>query len=72
MLESFVSKTRDKAAALKFIKKAMKRHGKPKAVTTDGLSSVHNHFNQDRHLVSRQVFKDNCSAALAEWQSLMA
>ena len=39
MLESFVSKTRDKAAALKFIKKAMRRHGKPKAVTTDGLRS---------------------------------
>ena len=30
------------------------------------------HFNQARHLVSRQVFKDNRFAALAEWQSLMA
>jgi putative transposase len=39
VLESFVTKARDKAAALKFIKKAMKRHGKPKAIVTDGLRS---------------------------------
>jgi putative transposase len=39
VLEYFVSKTRDKAAALKFIKKAMKRHGRPKALVTDGLRS---------------------------------
>ena len=30
---------RDKAAALKFIKKLMKRHGRPKAIITDGLRS---------------------------------
>ena len=39
VLESFVTKARDKAAALKFIKKAMKRHGRPKAIVTDGLRS---------------------------------
>src|ERR1700676_3843141 len=39
VLESFATKTRDKAAALKFMKNAMKRHGKPKAVVTDGLRS---------------------------------
>ena len=39
VLESFVTKTRDKAAALKFMKKALKRHGSPKAITTDGLRS---------------------------------
>ena len=39
MLESFVSKQRDKAAALKFIRKALKRHGAPEAITTDGLRS---------------------------------
>src|SRR5271168_3657987 len=39
VLESFVSKTRDKAAALKFIKKAMKRHGRPHALVTDKLRS---------------------------------
>jgi transposase-like protein len=37
VLESFASKERDKAAALKFIKKAMKRHGRPRAIVTDGL-----------------------------------
>src|SRR5439155_10839591 len=39
VLESFVTKTRDKDAALKFIKKAMKRHGRPRTVVTDGLRS---------------------------------
>ena len=39
VLESFVTKERDKAAALKFIKKAIKRHGRPRAIVTDGLRS---------------------------------
>jgi putative transposase len=39
MLESFVTRTRDKAAALKFMKKALKRHGSPEIITTDGLRS---------------------------------
>src|SRR5665811_1279114 len=39
VLESFVTTTRDKAPALKFIKKAMKRHGRPRAIVTDGLRS---------------------------------
>ena len=120
-LESFVITTRDKAAALKFIKKAMKRHGRTGAVVTDGLRSysaalkaigatgrhetgrrlnnraenshqpfrrreramerfrrmktlqkfaavhgtVHNHFNQERHLISRDLYRDRRSAALA-------
>jgi putative transposase len=127
VLESFVTKTRDKAAALTFIKKAMKRHGSPKAITTDGLrsykaalkeignadkqeigrwannraenshqpfrrreramlrfrqmktlqkfssvhASVHNLFNQERHLISRDDYKARRSAALAEWRTLM-
>jgi putative transposase len=127
VLECFVTKTRDKAAALKFIKKAMKRHGRPKAIVTDGLRSygaalkdiggverqevgrwvnnraenshqpfrrreramlrfrrmktlqtfasvhgtVHNHFNQERHLVSREIYKERRSAALAEWRKVM-
>jgi len=126
VLESFASKERDKAAALTFIKRAMKRHGKPKAIVTDGLrsygaalkeignagdqesgrwlnnraenshqpfrrreramlrfrrmktlqkftsvhASVHNHFNQERHLTSRETYKQNRSAALAEWRTL--
>jgi putative transposase len=128
ILESFVTKTRDKAAALTFMKKALKRHGSPEAITTDGLRSYkaamsalgnidkqeigrwannrvenshlpfrrreramlrfrqmkslqkfasvhanfHNHFNQERHLVSRQEYKTRRSAALAEWQNLVA
>ena len=39
VLESFATKTRDKAAALRFMKKAMKRYGKPEVVVTDGLRS---------------------------------
>ena len=128
VLESFVTKMRDKAAALKFIKKALKRHGRIKAVVTDRLrsygaalkeigaadlqqtgrrlnnraenshlpfrrrerailrfrkmktlqkfsavhASFHNHFNQERHLVSREEYRTRRSAALAEWQSLIA
>src|SRR5271156_1517007 len=127
VLESFVTKTRDKAAALRFIKKAMKRHGSPKAIVTDGLrsykaaldelgcadrqetgrwlnnriegshvpirrreramarfrrmktlqkftsvhASVHNHFSQERHLVSRKIYKERRAAALGAWQSVM-
>jgi len=127
VLESYVTKTRDKAAALSFMKKALKRHGSPESITTDGRrsykaamdelgnaekqeigrwannrvenshlpfrrqertmlrfrrmkslqkfasvhASTHNHFNQERHLVDRQTYKQRRSAALAEWQSLM-
>ena len=127
VLESYVTKTRDKAAALAFIKRAMKRHGRPQAVVTDGLRSysaamkeignddrqevgrwinnraenshqpfrrreramerfrrmktlqkfaavhgtVHNHFNQERHLISRDLYRERRSAALAEWRAVM-
>jgi len=128
VLESYVTKKRDKAAALAFLKRALKRHGKAEAIVTDGLRSypaamrdlgiedrremgrwlnnraenshlpfrrreramlrfrqmkslqkfasvhanVHNHFNSDRHLIDRQTYKVKRSAALAEWQNLMA
>ena len=127
VLESYVTKTRDKAAALSFIKRAMKRHGQPQTVITDGLRSygaamkeigntdrqevgrwlnnraenshqpfrrreramerfrrmktlqkfaavhgtVHNHFNQERHLISRDLYRERRSAALAEWRAVM-
>ena len=127
VLESYVTTTRDKAAALAFIKHAMKRHGRPRAVVTDGLRSngaalkdigsadrqevgrwlnhraensrqpfrrreramerfrrmktlqkfaavhgtVHNHFNQERHLISRDLYRERRSAALAEWRAVM-
>jgi putative transposase len=126
--ESFVTKERDKAAALKFMKKLMKRHGCAKVVTTDGLrsygaamkelniadrqeigrwannrvenshqpfrpreramlrfrrmktlqlfasvhASFHNHFNQERHLVSRDIYKERRSAALTEWRHVVS
>jgi len=126
VLEAFVTKKRDRKAALKFLKRAMKRYGRPEAIVTDGCrsywtalkeignqarhetgrwlnnraenshqpfrrreramakfrsakslqkfasihSSVHNHFNLERHLCSRQNFKDNRDAALAQWRQL--
>ena len=128
VLEAYVTKRRDRQAALKFLRKAMKRFGKPKAIVTDRLryyraafkklgiegdqevgrwlnnraenshlplrrreramlrfrqmrslqkfatvhSSVHNHFNLDRHLNPRDRFKENRQAALAEWRQLAA
>ena len=128
VLEVFVTKRRDRKAALRFLRKTMKRYGRPKVIVTDRLrsyraamkvignearqatgrwlnnraenshqpfrrreramakfrsakslqkfasihSSVHNHFNQEPHLYSRQNFKLNRSAALAEWRQLAA
>ena len=128
VLESFVTKRRDGKAALKFLRKAMKRYGPPMVVVTDRLrsyraamkvignadrqetgrwlnnraenshqpfrrrvramakfrsskslqkftaihASIHNHFNQERHLYSRQNFKNNRSTALAEWRQIAA
>jgi putative transposase len=37
ILESHVTKKRDKSAALAFMKKALKRHGRPEKIVTDGL-----------------------------------
>jgi len=39
VLESYVTKTRDKTAALRFIRKALKRHGHVETIVTDGLRS---------------------------------
>jgi putative transposase len=39
VLESYVTKKRDKSAAKRFIKKALKRHGAPERIVTDGLRS---------------------------------
>jgi putative transposase len=33
-------------------------------------ASVHNHFNQERHLYNRSNFKLNRAAALTEWRGL--
>ena len=39
VLESFVTKKRDRKAALRFLKKAMKRYGRPEVIVTDRLRS---------------------------------
>ena len=39
VLESFVTKVRDKKAALKFLRKAMRKHGRPEVIVTDKLRS---------------------------------
>jgi len=39
ILESYVTKTREKKAALAFMKKTLKRHGSPASIVTDGLKS---------------------------------
>jgi len=115
VLESYVTKRRDRKAALKFFRKTMKRYGRPHVIVTDLLrsygaamkvignedkqetgrwqnnraenlhlpfrrreramlrfrrmqnlqkfvsvqASVCNHFNQERHLYSRNNFKPN-------------
>jgi putative transposase len=112
VLESFVTKRRDKKAALKFLRKSLRRHGLVETIVTDRLASygaalkalgaidkrevgrwlnnrvenshqpfrrreramlrfrrmrslqkfaavhgsIHNHFNQQRTLISRQIF----------------
>ena len=128
MLESYVTKSRDKKAALKFLRKSLRRHGHAEAIVTDRLASygaalkalgvagkrevgqwlnnraenshqpfrrreramlgfrrmrslqkfsavhgsIHNHFNQERHLISRTIFKERRTAALAERRKLSA
>ena len=128
VLESVVTAKRNKAAALKFLKRIMKKCGRPGKIVTDGLCSypaamkeignadrqevggrlnnraenshqpfrrreramqrfrsmktlqkfssvhaeVHNHFNQERHLVTREVYKQRRAGALAEWRALAA
>jgi putative transposase len=128
VLESFVTKRRDKKAALKFLRKSLRLHGPTETIVTDRLASygaalkalnainkrevgrwlnnraenshqpfrrreramlrfrrmrslqkfaalhgsIHNHFNQERTLISRENFKDRRTAALTEWRQLCA
>lgn len=57
VLESYVTRKRDKMAALTFMKKALKRHGKAETIVTDGLRSysaaMRELGNRDRHEVGR-------------------
>ena len=128
VLEVFATKRRDLRAALRFLKRAMKRYGRPASIVTDGLpsyraamtvignvasrtcgrwlnnraenshqpfrrreaamanfrdvktlqkfasvhASIYNHFNHERHLNRRDIFKQDRAAAVAEWQQLAA
>ena len=127
VLEAYATKTRDKASALKLLRKAMKRYGNPEVVVTDKCpsyraamkiignerrqetgrhlnnragnshlpprrreramsrfrrmrslqkfasthSSVHNHFNLERHLYSRTNFIIRRDAALREGREFL-
>ena len=57
IVESFITRTRDKDAALTFMRKALKRHGSPEKITTDGLASYKAAMkmlgNQDKQEVGR-------------------
>ncbi len=59
VLESYFTKTRDKAAALRFLKKALKRHGQAETIVTDGLRSypaaMRELGNEDRRQVGRHL-----------------
>lgn len=33
-------------------------------------AAFHNHFNQDRHFISRETYRTQRSAALADWKTL--
>ena len=128
VLEVLATKRRDRKAAPRFLKRAMKRYGRPRSIVTDRLrsyraamnlignaanqtcgrwlnnraenshqpfrrqegtmakfrdiktlqkfasvhTSIQNHFNHERHLTPRETFKQNRSAALAEWRQLAA
>ena len=59
VLESVVTAKRDKAAALKFLKRIMKKYGRPRTVVTDGLCSypaaMKEIGNADRQEVGRRL-----------------
>ena len=55
VLESYVTKTRDKAAALAFLKRALKRHGRAEKIVTDGLRSYPAAMRQLGNLDCREM-----------------
>ncbi len=59
VLKSVVTAKRDKAAALKFLKRIMKKYGRPRTVVTDGLCSypaaMKEIGNADRQEVGRRL-----------------
>ena len=55
VLESYVTRKRDKAAALRFLKTALKRHGRAEAIVTDGLRSYPAAMRQLGNLDRREM-----------------
>ncbi|RVU03276.1 IS6 family transposase [Novosphingobium umbonatum] len=55
VLESYVTKKRDKTAALAFLKKALKRHGRAEKIVTDGMRSYPAAMRQIGNLDRREV-----------------
>ena len=59
VLETVVTAKRDKAAGLKFIKRIMRKYGRPKSIVTDGLCSysaaITEIGNSDRQEVGRRL-----------------
>jgi len=55
VLESYVTKTRNKAAALAFLKRALKRHGRAETIVTDGLRSYSAAMRQLGNLDRREM-----------------
>nr|WP_212611928.1 DDE-type integrase/transposase/recombinase [Sphingomonas baiyangensis] len=46
ILESYATRSQDKDAALRFMKRALERHGATEAITTDGLRSYRAAMNE--------------------------
>ncbi|MGB3624652.1 MAG: IS6 family transposase [Henriciella sp.] len=59
VLESYVTKRRDRKAALRSLRKAMKRYGEPKVIVTDRLASYRAAMkvlgNADKHETGRHL-----------------
>ena len=64
-----------KASHLPFRRRerAMERFRRMKTLQTFAAvhGTVHNHFSQEPHLISRDLYRERRSAALAEWREVM-
>lgn len=77
VLEEFVTKRRDRKAAFQPFRRQERAMMKSRSMKSLQKfvavhASVHNHFNQQRHLYSRKEFKLNRAVVLAEWRQLAA
>jgi len=55
ILESYITRKRDKSAALRFFKKTLKRHGRTEAIVTDGLKSYRAAIRELGNLERREM-----------------